>query len=83
MEFFEGQVVRSRAGHDKDLFFVILSLESTSAVICDGKTRKLEKPKKKNLKHLCPTHLTLSEDHLKTNKQIRTSLRELTRAERA
>jgi len=83
LEFFKGQVVRSRAGHDKDLYFVILALENDRAVICDGKTRKLEATKKKNLKHLCPTQLALPEDHLKTNKQIRTSLRELTRAERA
>ena len=83
MEFFKGQVVRSRAGHDKDLFFVVLSLDGPRAVICDGKTRRLEKPKTKNCKHLCPTHLALPEDHLKTNKQIRTSLRALAPVARA
>ena len=34
-----------------------------------------EQPKKKNLKHLCPTQTVLSEDDLKTNKQVRAALR--------
>lgn len=78
MDLIRGQVVRSRAGHDRDLYFVVLAVEGDRAVICDGKTRQLEKPKKKNRRHLCLTQMVLSEDHLKTNKQIRTALRQLT-----
>lgn len=48
-----GQVVKSKAGRDKDKLFVVLSIVDESYVIVvDGKIRKLENPKKKKIKHL-------------------------------
>lgn len=48
-----GQVVKSKAGRDKDKIFVVLSIVDESYVIVvDGKLRKLENPKKKKIKHL-------------------------------
>lgn len=67
--------MRSRAGHDCGNFFAVVSTTGSFAMICDGKERTLEQPKKKNLKHLCPTQTVLSEDDLKTNKQVRAALR--------
>ena len=48
-----GQVVKSKAGRDKDKIFVVLSIVDESYVmVVDGKLRKLENPKKKKIKHL-------------------------------
>ncbi len=48
-----GQVVSSKAGRDKDkLFLVIDILDDQYVLIADGDLRKIEKPKKKKVKHL-------------------------------
>ena len=48
-----GQIVHSRAGRDKDCFFIVLSLVNEEYVlIADGNLRKVKNPKKKKLKHL-------------------------------
>ena len=48
MDYKRGQIVSSKAGHDKGCFFAIIADENPYALICDGKRRPLEKPKKKN-----------------------------------
>ena len=47
MNYIRGLVVRSKAGHDQGGFFTVLSSDERYAVICDGKRRSLEHPKKK------------------------------------
>lgn len=48
-----GQIVHSRAGRDKDRFFIVLSLVNEEYVlVADGDLRKINNPKKKKLKHL-------------------------------
>ncbi|KPU42611.1 hypothetical protein OXPF_37860 [Oxobacter pfennigii] len=48
-----GQIVRSKAGRDKDKYFVVMGLDGKEyALICDGELRKVEKPKRKKIKHL-------------------------------
>ena len=44
-------------------------------MICDGHERKLERPKKKRLKHLRVTNTVIDTDNL-TDKKLRTILRE-------
>lgn len=73
-----GQVVKSLAGHDKGDFQTIIELDLPYAVVCDGKRRSLEKPKRKKLMHLAPTKTILSEETLTTNRKIRTALKEFT-----
>ncbi len=75
MEIQRGQVVRSIAGHDKGGFLTVLEVSSPFALVCDGKGRPLERPKRKKLFHLAPTGTVLPEEALKTNRQIRTALR--------
>ncbi len=70
-----GQVVRSIAGHDKGWFLTVLDVSPPYALVCDGKRRSLERPKRKKLFHLAPTDTVLPEEALKTNRQIRTALR--------
>ena len=75
METLRGTVVKSFAGHDKDSFFVVLRVEGDFAYISNGKTRTLENPKKKRLKHLKHTHTVIDCDSL-TNRKLRTVLNE-------
>lgn len=53
MDIQKGDIVISQAGRDKGrLFFVIDVIDQQFAVLADGKLRKLDKPKKKKLKHI-------------------------------
>ena len=57
-EFSLGQVVRSKAGRDKDaVFFIVKILDGEMVLVADGDLRKLDHPKKKKAKHLQPFHL--------------------------
>lgn len=47
-----GDIVISTAGREKDNCFVVVGLQDNFAFICDGKNRKIDKPKKKKIKHL-------------------------------
>lgn len=51
-EKFSGFLVRSRAGHDLGEICFVLSEDERYAYLCDGKHRSIDKPKKKNKKHL-------------------------------
>ena len=42
----------SKAGHDKDSIYVIIKEEADMVYLADGKLKPLEKPKKKNKKHI-------------------------------
>lgn len=48
-----GQVVKSKAGRDKDKLFTIIEIvDNDYVMIVDGKCRTLENPKQKKIKHL-------------------------------
>ncbi|NLB80172.1 MAG: RNA-binding protein [Clostridiaceae bacterium] len=47
-----GDIVYSKAGRDKAGFFVVMATDGEYALICDGKKRKIDKPKRKKIKHL-------------------------------
>ena len=57
------------------VFFVVLSADQEFAVICDGKHRPLQRPKKKNCRHLAVTNTVLPEEAMKTNREIRRGIR--------
>lgn len=42
----------SRSGHDKDNLYVIIKEEANVVYLADGKLKPIEKPKKKNRKHI-------------------------------
>lgn len=69
MDIVKGSIVKSKAGHDKDKFSVVVSLENSYAYVCDGKHHKTENPKKKNLKHITATKTVI--ELPQTNKQLR------------
>ena len=55
MEFSVGQVVISKAGRDKGDMFIVFDIEGEHLYLVDGKSRPLENPKKKKIKHIQPT----------------------------
>ena len=70
MQFVKGMVVRSKAGHDKGCFFVVIKVENGFAYIADGMERKALAPKKKNPLHLAGTSTVLNEQSLLTDSKI-------------
>ena len=79
MEGIRGQVVRSKAGHDKEGFLAVLEISPPYVLLCDGKRRPLERPKRKKLIHVAPTATVLPEAALKTDRSIRAALRAFVR----
>ncbi len=76
MDITIGSVVKSKAGRDKDSFYVVQSLEGGRAFLIDGKYRHPENPKQKNIKHLAPTKTAVSLPQ--TDKQLRKLLNTFT-----
>lgn len=84
MEIKVGMRVRSKAGRDKGIDFLVLKTDSQYAYIANGDTRKVENLKKKKLKHLqassyCSesTANKLAADEEITNAEVRKALAEL------
>ena len=80
MEWSIGLVVRSTAGRDKGNYFVVTGIAGTSAEICDGRLHRLEKPKRKNFRHLAPTTRSLAPQAMATNRLLRNALAAFTAA---
>ena len=72
------RVVRSTAGHDKGGLFAVIGQQGPACLlIADGKLRKLEKPKKKKLKHVEDIgKIVLMEEAALTNRQLSRALRQ-------
>lgn len=73
MDIVKGRIVKAKAGRDKDKFFVVVDVYKNTAYICDGKIRRIEKPKRKNILHLAPTGEMA--DEFNNNRTIREILK--------
>ena len=47
-----GMLAWSRAGHDKDKLYVVVKTDGEYVYLSDGKLKAVDKPKKKNIKHI-------------------------------
>ncbi len=74
MQPIRGTIVCSKAGRDKGCFMVVVDVIETQVYLCDGKERPVERPKKKNVKHIFLTDRVLADDQLHTNRSIRHAL---------
>ena len=77
MEFVKGKVLVSAAGNDKGDLLAVTGFDGKRVFLADGKSRKLEKPKAKNPKHLTETQYVLSEHSMATNRSIRKQLNKI------
>ena len=66
----QGSVVIAKAGRDKGRAFAVIKvLDDRTVLIADGKSRPIERPKRKNVIHLQATGTTV--DRITTNRQLR------------
>ena len=72
-----GMIVKSDAGRDQERFYVVVAVEEGWAFIADGKRRKVERPKRKNPRHLKPTSLRVDRSEADTNQKLRRALHSL------
>ncbi len=68
-----GSVVQSISGHDRG-FFAVVKIDSSFAYLADGRSRLLDKPKKKNPKHLRVTNTVIDPMRMETNKKLKQAL---------
>lgn len=47
-----GKLAISLSGHDKDSIYVIIKEEAADVYLADGRVRTVDKPKRKNKKHI-------------------------------
>lgn len=62
MDISKADIVVSLAGRDAGSLFYVLDVDGNYALLANGKTRKLENPKRKKLKHL--RFATRSDSHV-------------------
>ena len=77
MEPLIGTVVPSKAGRDKGSYLAVTGFSDGELLLCDGKERPLERPKRKKQKHVALTAYTLSPEELMANGRIRKALNRL------
>ncbi len=64
-----GRIVRSKSGHDKGKFYVVLYAADNEVYLSDGRLKPIAKPKRKNIKHISITN-TFMDMNGKTDKDI-------------
>jgi len=76
-------IVISINGRDKGKPFFVVGKEDLYALLCDGKSRKVDKPKRKKLKHIrfeskreCRTAVKIKNGDRITNSELRKALAE-------
>ncbi len=84
MEIVEGSIVRSIAGRDMGDLFIVISREANFVYLANGELRKVDRPKKKKLKHIQGTsHVSefisnkLMTTGKVTNSEVRKALAEI------
>ena len=82
MELRKGMLAISKAGHDKDSWYVILNIEETHALLVNGTNRTIDSPKKKKRKHLQPVNEVpevlqekLQKEEVWTNEEIKRAIK--------
>lgn len=69
-----GRIVCSKSGRDKGYFMAVIRAEENFLYVCDGKERPLERPKRKNIKHVTLTDTYLDENSYRSNRSLRRAL---------
>lgn len=70
-----GMVVKALAGRDAGQWFAVCAVEEDFALIANGKSRPLAKPKRKRKKHLAQTAAELSDECMITDRKLKCALR--------
>ena len=75
MEIAQSNIIRSDAGRDKGKLFVVLAVEGEYLLLADGKTRRLEAPKRKKRRHVLfvAAEETRVSEKIKNNEKVTNS----------
>lgn len=75
MEIAKSDIVRSDAGRDKGKLFAVLAVEGEYLLLADGKSRKVEAPKRKKRRHVLfvAADATRLSEKIKSNEKITNS----------
>jgi len=71
-----GRIVQSSSGRDKGTYMLCVDRNESFLLVCDGRCRPLERPKRKNPRHLIITDDRLPPEDVQTNRALRRSLRQ-------
>ena len=69
-----GKIVYSEKGRDKGKYLAVINCTENYVFVADGKERKLENPKRKNIKHISITADSLNPDQIKSNKSLKKAI---------
>ena len=72
--FRRGDATVSLAGKDKGLPLVVIRVGPDGIYLANGRERPLERPKRKNPRHLAAPAATLAEGAMATNRELRRAL---------
>lgn len=70
----KGAVVKSLAGRDKGSLLAVVGTENGYCLVCDGKERPVDRPKRKNERHLEAVSVKLSDETCSRNRALRKEL---------
>lgn len=71
MEFKEGMVVFSKAGHDAGRYYMVVKCDGSYCWIADGCRRKADSPKRKNPLHLAATNHMIDREEVTSDRKLR------------
>ncbi|MGN1195254.1 MAG: hypothetical protein ACI4SB_07205 [Acutalibacteraceae bacterium] len=80
MKVQKGSVVKAAAGRDCGGYFAVTDVQENFCFIADGKSRRLDSPKRKNIKHLRFTDSMIDLNDI-TDKKLRTLLKQFSDGE--
>lgn len=69
-----GEIVVSSAGKDKGVWMVVSHSDESGVYVINGREHPVDKPKRKNLRHLDRLSLTVTESDMETNRSLRRAL---------
>ena len=69
-----GKIVYSISGRDKGKYLAVINCDKNYVWVADGKERKLETPKRKNIKHISLTADSFNPDQFKSNKSLKKAI---------
>lgn len=70
----QGMFAKSKAGHDKDCIYVVISVNDEYVYLADGRIRPVCRPKKKKKKHIqiiCSVRCSSVSDDIIIRNEIR------------
>jgi len=80
-----GRLVRSKSGHDKGRYYLVLAAADDMLYLADGRKRGIMNPKKKNIRHVQIVHKVAADlmnkenGKLPSDLEIRAAIAELTK----